>query len=449
MASPPPPPATFVQHGCGLFMTATRHKGYVGIAADGFAATLVACRDRCATTYPFFGLGCPSPAGTACNCYTVEALRANGLTAPRTTSCERKRGKCSSASSLEFGGNTYTIGGAHSAAIYSTVYSGGAPPPSPPLPPLAPSRAAPPAQGEDAPGSGADEVASSGSGDGPAPAVFVQYGCGLRLKSSHSPPTVGTAADGFGATLVACRDACVTRGFDFFGLGCPAADHTACQCYLPSFLEANGLGVPLAAPCTAAGGICINTAVVEHGGNRYSIGGAYSAAIYSTEYSADAPPSPPSPHPRPPPPPPPPPQPPVPAPPSPSPLPPPPAVPGPLPPPPLPPPPPETPPALPLGGGGASAVPPPLPASAVSVASEITLAFTLGGTVSDYDSTAAVAIRAAIAAGAGVRPAAVRLTMSASSVSVAAAVAVASAQEADAAVSALAGGILASPLSNS
>ena len=137
--------------------------------------------------------------------------------------------------------------------------------------------------------------------------ALTQYGCGVRLESDFQAADVGTAADGFEGTLVACRDKCVDRGFGLFGLGCPKEASTLCQCYNASRVHDAMLMSANATSCERRLGECSNTPYVEHEGNVYPLGGAWRAAVYRVEYSANAPPpSPPAP-PSPPPPPPPPP----------------------------------------------------------------------------------------------------------------------------------------------
>ena len=47
------------------------------------------------------------------------------------------------------------------------------------------------------------------------------------------------------ATLVACRGKCASRGFPFFGLGCPMASSTVCQCYTAERIDgANAATLP-------------------------------------------------------------------------------------------------------------------------------------------------------------------------------------------------------------
>ena len=100
----------------------------VGTAADGFEATMVACRDRCRAAgrwLLYFGLGCPKATGTICNCYKASHLRQNGfdvhrgIAAANVTSCANPLGACTNTDRLESGGNTYHFGGANFAAIYA------------------------------------------------------------------------------------------------------------------------------------------------------------------------------------------------------------------------------------------------------------------------------------------------------------------------------------------
>ena len=125
------------------------------------------------------------------------------------------------------------------------------------------------------------------SADCSASPDFVQHGCGYALTSDMTT-SVGTAADGFGSTLQQCRGRCVSAGYAFFGLGCPSATQTLCQCYSAARIGplSAGLDTPETRSCANPAGECTPPASLAFGGKAYSLGGANVAAVYSTACNA-------------------------------------------------------------------------------------------------------------------------------------------------------------------
>ena len=133
----------------------------------------------------------------------------------------------------------------------------------------------------------------------PSTLAYVQHGCSGPWQYDRRPRNVGTAADGL-TIFHTCRDACVAAGYPFFGLECPQATRTHCQCYTSSRVANIGPS-PSIADCTASlytHGFyapftpppCTNTAFLDYNGNRYYLGGANRGSIYD----ATPPPSPPA-----------------------------------------------------------------------------------------------------------------------------------------------------------
>jgi hypothetical protein len=123
--------------------------------------------------------------------------------------------------------------------------------------------------------------------------VFVQHGCAGGGQNDRRMPNVGTAADGVDI-FVTCHAACAAAGYAYFGLECPMATSTHCQCYTDERVANLGLTAPSDASCAASRGHCSNTATLTHDGKTYELGGAGRGSIYSLS-SPPAPPSPPAP----------------------------------------------------------------------------------------------------------------------------------------------------------
>ena len=123
----------------------------------------------------------------------------------------------------------------------------------------------------------------------PVQLPLTQYGCGDSLASDRTTQ-VATAADGYVGTVTACRDYCNSEGFPFFGLGCPSATQTLCQCYRDDSLESQGFTIfPKTESCASPGGECSASASVNFDGKEYSLGGANKAAVYGTWYNSRPP----------------------------------------------------------------------------------------------------------------------------------------------------------------
>ena len=238
---PPPPPAPIelpvTQYGCGESLASDRTTE-VATAATGYGGTVTACRDYCNSEgFDFFGLGCPSATKTVCQCYTDDKLKTQGLTLfPKTESCANPAGMCDATSSVSFNSKSYSLGGSNKAAIYGTWYN----------------------------------------------SMSVQHGCGEGLVSDKTSE-VATATEGYGGTITACKEFCKGEGFPFFGLGCPSATKTLCQCYSQSKIDSAGLGTAETKSCANPAGECTATNQIWFQSTQYSLGGANKAAVYAVD----------------------------------------------------------------------------------------------------------------------------------------------------------------------
>ena len=228
------------QYGCGDTLTSDRATE-VGTAADGYGGTVTSCRDYCRFAgFDFFGLGCPSATKTKCQCYSDDTLADQGFPIfAMTESCAKPGGECMATASVDFKGKPYSLGGANQAAIYGTWYN---------------SRS-------------------------------VQHGCADGLSSDRTRE-VATAAEGYGSTITSCKEHCAGEGFPFFGLGCPSATKTMCQCYTQSRIDGAGLSSPETKSCANPAGKCTNTDVIMFQSTPYYLGGSNRAAVYAVDHSS-------------------------------------------------------------------------------------------------------------------------------------------------------------------
>ena len=113
-------------------------------------------------------------------------------------------------------------------------------------------------------------------------ARYTYAGCKRGGAWSRPGGDVGTAAEGFAATFDACADICRTRGFAYFGLECPMAGGTHCQCQDGTDLGTMGSRDE----CSGAADLdlrhCSNTASLTHEGVEYYLGGPDRGSVYST-----------------------------------------------------------------------------------------------------------------------------------------------------------------------
>ncbi len=90
---------------------------------------------------------------------------------------------------------------------------------------------------------------------------------------------MGTAADGFNATFEACAEICENHNFSHFGLECPMADRTHCQCQ-----DGDNLGNRIQDVLCSGGLVhkasCDNTAVLVYNGNEYYLGANSRGSVY-------------------------------------------------------------------------------------------------------------------------------------------------------------------------
>ena len=106
--------------------------------------------------------------------------------------------------------------------------------------------------------------------------AFTYIGCTAGYWESRPGGNVGTAAQGFSATFVACNNICLVRGYTHFGLECPMATHTHCQCGGSSTASNAGLGTD----CTRSISHCNNQATLSHWGTVYKLGGHSRGSVY-------------------------------------------------------------------------------------------------------------------------------------------------------------------------
>jgi len=114
---------------------------------------------------------------------------------------------------------------------------------------------------------------------------YNQHGCAVGIALTRAATDVGTAADGFENTFDSCRDMCADAEYPFFGLECPMADKTHCQCYSQETIEnADQLNPSVEVCANVANPVhCSNDYKLMHGGREYYLGGANVGSIYSTD----------------------------------------------------------------------------------------------------------------------------------------------------------------------
>lgn len=99
---------------------------------------------------------------------------------------------------------------------------------------------------------------------------------------------VGTAAGGFAGSFQACNDICKGGGYTHFGLECPMASATHCQCATSvtsssanPVWDAGAFGTKGAGPsCANILAHCNNAATLTHEGFIYEMGGASVGSVY-------------------------------------------------------------------------------------------------------------------------------------------------------------------------
>ena len=102
--------------------------------------------------------------------------------------------------------------------------------------------------------------------------AFTYIGCTAGYWESRPGGNVGTASQGFSATFVACN----VRGYTYFGLECPMATQTHCECGGSSTASNMGLGTD----CTRSIRHCNNQATLSHWGTVYKLGGHSRGSVY-------------------------------------------------------------------------------------------------------------------------------------------------------------------------